>query len=210
MSYQDDHDDDIGEEMNDRELFGEDAARLAGQLKDQIVRPEEDVPDDAIVGSLFAECGYLIDDLAEPEHVTVLLDCGREGLVETLASLDHMLLLLGTIRDEAAQLLAGLMEGDVESINGRAVTRSRSGDKTEWDRDGAFRAVRFAIIDDLGLSADGSLKQIEARLIERALEKMRAAGSWTPLVAGLKALNVNPNEWRAVTRGTRWNVKVAT
>ena len=182
--------DDIGTEMNEREL------------RDVAL---DEPADSEMIGMLVAEIGYLADDLAQPAKVKVMIDEDREYQVDTLVLLDKALLLLNTIRDEVAQALAGMMEEDVAAINGHAVTRSRSGDKVEWDKDGAWRAVKFAIIDELVSSRDHE----HALLVERTMAKVKTAGGFSPLVNGLKALGVDAWEYRAVSRGTRFNVKVS-
>jgi hypothetical protein len=178
--------DDIGAEMRERELAAE--------------------PDDeALVGALFAQIGWLVHDLASPVNAAVLLDTDRDGLATTIHALDGMLLMLGTIRDEAAKALASLMEANTEAIAGFAVTRTRS-DKVEWNKDRAWTAARHAIVDRLAING-GALDVVKAELIERTMKDVATGFSVTPKVTGLDALGVNAHEFRSTTPG-RYNVKV--
>lgn len=186
------HADDVGAEIAEREKFA----------------PIE-LTDEMMVGALMAEAKAAIDDLAEPAHTAVLVNDGRVGLAISVRDLDKMLLLLGTIRDEVAQTLGGLMESDAESIAGLAVTRQPSGDKTEWDRKGARTAVRLAMIDRWARDGD-DVDKVKVDVIERVSVDMALVyPSANPTVGGLQAVGVNPYDYRAVTKGTRWAVKVS-
>lgn len=189
MSYDQDQAD-IGTEINERELFA--------------IPPDIEPDRQALVGAIVAQCGWNIDDLAEPANVTTLIDDTREGLATNIAKLDRMLLLLGTIRDEVARTLAGLMEDDQEAIAGMMVIRSRS-DRVEWDKDGCWRAAKCSIVDRW---ATGAIAAGTPQMVERVLDDINTAFAVTPRVGGLKAIGVNPHEYRAVTRGTHYSVKV--
>lgn len=229
------HADDVGAEINEREhrhdtMF----ARLAATAHDapedvyEVGDATHDINDatawldlapvtagmdepteEALAGALFAQVGWLVDDLAVPDTVALLIDTDREGLAKTVHKLDHILQLVGTIRDEAAQALAGLMEGKLELIADLAVERNRF-DKTEWDKDGAWRALRAAILDRWARKAGhDALDPERAEVVERVMTDI--AGVYTnrtPTVAGLKHLNINPYELRSTTPATRWTVKV--
>lgn len=193
------HADDIGDQINEMEVAAwHDVAPVPVVLTDEMM-----------VGALIAEAKCVIDDLSQPEHVKVLVDTTREELATSLHDLDRMLQLLGVIRDEVAQTLAGLMEADAESIAGLAVTRQPSGDKTEWDRSAARVAVRMALIDRWARAGD-EVDPIKVDVIERVSVDMALVyPSANPTVNGLQALGVNPYDYRAVTKGTRWAVKVS-
>lgn len=165
--------------------------------------------DEMLVGALVAEAKCVIDDMARPDHVKVLIDTTREELATTLLDLDKMLQLLGTIRDEVAQSLGNMMESEAESIAGLSVTRTRSGDKTEWDRSGARTAVRLALIDRWARDGD-TVDRVKVDVIERvSIDMALVYPSANPTVGGLQAVGVNPYDYRAVTTGTRWAVKVS-
>lgn len=164
--------------------------------------------EEALAGALFAQVGWLVDDLAIPDTVALLIDTDREGLAKTVHKLDHILQLVGTIRDEAAQALAGLMEGKLELIADLAVERNRF-DKTEWDKDSAWRQVRAAMIDRWAIGIGGAAASERIKLVDRVMTDI--AGVYTnrtPTVAGLKHLDINPYELRSTTPATRWTVKV--
>lgn len=206
MSYDQDQAD-IGTEINERELMAEVAAApiVPGWVPMNSRAPEIEPDRQALVGAIVAQCGWNIDDLAEPANVTTLIDDTREGLATNIAKLDRMLLLLGTIRDEVAQTLANLMEDDHEAIAGLSVERSR-GLKTEWDRDGTWRAVRFAIVERW---ATGAVASGTPEMVDRVLADVKTAhNALSPSVNGLKALQINPDEFRSTTRSPRWQVKV--
>lgn len=205
MSYDQDQAD-IGTEINERELMAEVAAApiVPGWVPMNSRAPEIEPDRQALVGAIVAQCGWNIDDLAEPANVTTLIDDTREGLATTISKLDRMLLLLGTIRDEVAQTIAGLMEKDVEAIAGLAVERSRYL-KTDWDKDGAWRATRFAIVERW---ASGAVATGTPAMVDRVLADISAAYSMTPKVTGLRAIGVEADEYRATSRSPRWTVKV--
>lgn len=188
------HEDERGAEANDREL--RDLPMWNPALT------EEEPSDIWLVGAIMARIGWEVDDLATPDHVAVLVDQTREDLAPLIRDIDKVLLLLGTVRDEVAQSLARLMEDDEEPIAGMIVSRSRS-DKVEWDKDGCWRASRHNIYDRW---ARADKDRVE--LIDRTLADIETAFAITPRVGGLKAIGVNPHEFRAVTRGTRYSVKV--
>lgn len=227
----DEHEDDRGAEMNERELRSLDSdgfdtvgaaihAWEAGLMHEDRRPPAStrevgneliDEPDDnALVGALLAQAGYAIEDLAQPSNVTILVDSPREQLAQDIHRIDHLLLLLGAIRDEAAQCLANLMEAKLESIGGHAVERTRS-DKVEWDKDGAWMQVRGALIDRWALGGGDDVYAPERiQLIDRTLADIATVYTTrTPTVSGLKALQINPYELRATTPATRWQVKVS-
>lgn len=190
----------IGDDLTEREqMIAEDRG------------PFIDEPDDqGLVGALVAQCGYLIGDLATVDNTALLVDQSREDLATTIRDLDKMLQLIGTVRDDVAQALALLMEKDLEIISGMGVERSRAL-RTEWNKDGATRAVRFAIIErwvPSGTAED--LRKSRCQLVDRVLADVATAYSTTPKVNGLKALQIDPNEFRATTRAERYTVKVTT
>jgi len=187
------HNDDIGAEANEREV----------QWLD--VEPD----DEAVIGALLAECNYLVTDLCQPDRVAVLADASRDDLARTCATIDDMVNLLATARDDCAQQLAHLMEDDTEAIAGLSVTRTRS-TKTEWDKEHVYKAVRGVVIDRwiTSRTTDPDRMREQFELIDRTFADMATAFSFTPLVTGLKALTINPNEFRATTRSERWSVKV--
>lgn len=207
---------DIGSEINEQELrtgiFPSKAGEATHDPQDDpplhptFVNFDLDEPDDlALVGAIVARCGWEIDDLATPAHVATLVDQDREGLARTVRDIDKMLLLLGTIRDEAAQALAGMMVDDHEAIAGLSVSRSRS-IKTEWDRDGTWRAVRGAIVASRAMR-DGEVDPHDAELVERVMHDVKTAhNALTPSVTGLKALDIEPNEYRSTTRSDRYTL----
>jgi hypothetical protein len=199
------HQDDIGAEMNERENFLADWDQPNRQrwAKTDEAPIDMEPTEQALVGALLAQLGWTTDDLSTPDNVAVLVDDDREGLAKTVAQLDHVILLLATVRDEAAQTLAGLMEKDLELIAGMGVERSRT-TRTEWDRDGAWRAVRFAIVERWA-----PLPGAPA-LVDRVLADVATAYSTTPKVTGLKALGIDANEYRATTRSERYTIKVTT
>jgi len=215
---------DIGSEINEQELRHPTFVNLDDVLVAEVdddtgtivvdmrhptfVNFDLDEPDDlALVGAIVARCGWEIDDLATPAHVATLVDQDREGLARTVRDIDKMLLLLGTIRDEAAQALAAMMVDDHEAIAGLSVSRSRS-IKTEWDRDGTWRAVRGTIVDRWARDGE-AVDTGKAELIDRALADVKTAhNALTPSVTGLKALAIDANEYRSTTRSDRFSVTV--
>lgn len=206
MSAHDQEQADIGQEANEREIGWLPIPPMPQYVKDAL--DPDYVPDEqALVGSILAQLGWAVDDLTTPDHVAILVDADREGLARTVAALDRDILLLATTRDEVAQALARLMEKDLELIAGMGVERSRAL-KTEWDRDGATRAVRFAIVERW--ASNGFTNERDRALVDRVLADVATAYSTTPKVNGLKALQIDPNEWRSTTRAERYTVRVTT
>jgi len=235
-----DHDDDIGAEINEREL-GAQGIALARRFSPppnaeeqaaldaaaewvcstcggtRTIQPdpasppepcprcvnEDEEPDDqALVGALLAQAGYVVEDLCQVDKVAILCDTDRDTLAQSLHFLDRILENLITARDDVAQSLANLMEDELELIGGHTVKRTRSV-KTEWDKDGAWRAARANIIDRWA-----SLQTEKIELVDRVMTDIDVGFSMTPRVTGLKAIGVNGYEYRATTPATRWSVKV--
>jgi hypothetical protein len=151
-----------------------------------------------------------IDEHAEGLYgPDALTDATREDLAIILHHLSATSRTLADLASLASTELAGLMEGNEEQVGRFHLKRTRTM-KTEWDSAGWRQAAIDAAIPQLALNPETgeivpSLKMAVGNAMRVAFRCITP--STAPSVTGLRALEIEPGDYRATTPGA-WRVTV--